>query len=155
MPAGELPLQAAAPIPAPVPQVVYLPESFRPHRRRRSNDDGSYSPEYRTKRARKSSPLSEPTSLQSFPTVEDWLASVRTNHGAEKRDFTAMGAKFEAQDYLPMDISDLAALPHDAFGKDGFNFTLAEVSFLRKWLDIRMEELRPSKLSRGGGKGKY
>jgi len=48
-----------------------------------------------------------------------------------------------------MNPDDHTALPHNDFGKKGFEFNLEEVSFLQKWLGESMEELRPK---RGRGK---
>jgi len=81
--------------------------------------------------------------------MESWLQSLEVLHGAEKHDFPSMPQKFVAHCYLEMDLDDLAALPHDDFGKKGFEFNLAEVSFLQKWLGVSMAKLRPK-----SGRGK-
>jgi len=90
-------------------------------------------------------PIQEP----AIPLVESWLESLEDKSGAEKWDFTSMREKFVAHCFLEMDLDDLAALPHDDFGKKGFEFNLAEVSFLQKWLEVSMAMLRPK-----SGRGK-
>ena len=138
---------APVPIPAPPPQVVYLPAPY-PSRRRARADSYSSSPENWKQQA--------PSSGQDLllPSVQNWLASLTDKPGAGKRNFPSMSDKLNAEDYLEMDVGDLAALPHEAFGDPGFKFTLAEVSFVRKWLDITMEELRPPKSHRESKRAK-
>ena len=54
-----------------------------------------------------------------------------------------MHQKFAVHCFLEMNLDDCAALPHDDFSKKGFEFNLAEVSFLQKWLEVLMAKLRP------------
>ena len=54
-----------------------------------------------------------------------------------------MREKFDLHKYLEMTICDLSKVPHAGFGKDGFGFLMAETSFLLKWLEVTMLELRP------------
>ena len=131
---------AQQPVPtAPLgPQIVYLPAPApvyygRGHTRSESSPD-----DRRYKRSR-----SPPLDLVTYPSVEDWLATLQFKDGAEKRDFSAMREKFQLHEYLEMDICDLSKIPHKGFGKDGFQFLLAESSFLLKWLEVTLTELRP------------
>ena len=148
---------APAPIPVPqYPQVIYLPQpdTYRHQRVHRNTDSSSSEVVSRDKRS--SSPfLQAGREPLPFPTVEDWLGSIQTKDGAEMRDFPAMSDKFDAHLFLAMGIDDLARLPHEAFGKNGFDFVLAEVSFLRKWLDIRMAELRPKSSRREAKRARH
>ncbi|KAF8513387.1 hypothetical protein JB92DRAFT_3116451 [Gautieria morchelliformis] len=61
-----------------------------------------------------------------------------TKTGAGRHDFPAIRAKFDAHDSLTMDLDDLVALPRSDYGVNGFQFNLAEISFLMKWLESCM-----------------
>ena len=54
-----------------------------------------------------------------------------------------MHQKFAVHCFLEMNLDDHVALPHDDFGKKGFEFNLAEVGFLQKSLEVSMAKLRP------------
>ena len=82
--------------------------------------------------------------------MEHWLESLEFKSGAKKWDFPSMHQKFAAHCYLEMNLDDLVALPHDDFGKKGFEFNLEEVIFLQKWLEVSMAKHRPNS---GWGKG--
>ena len=75
--------------------------------------------------------------------MERWLDSLELEIGAKKQDFPSMHQKFAVHCFLEMNLDDRAALPYDDFGKKGFEFNLAEVSFLQKWLEVSMAKLRP------------
>ena len=60
-----------------------------------------------------------------------------------------MRKKIVVHCFLEMNLDDLVALPHDDFGKKGFELNLAEVSFFQKWLEVSMAKLRPK-----SGRGK-
>ena len=75
--------------------------------------------------------------------MESWLESLEIKSGAKKQDFPSMRQKFAAHCYLEMNLDNLAALPRNDFGKNGFEFNLGEVSFLQKWLEVSMAKLRP------------
>ena len=81
--------------------------------------------------------------------MASWLESLKFKSGAEKWDFPSMCQKFAAHCYLEMNLDNLVALPHDDFGKKGFDFNLEEVIFLQKWLEVSMAKLRPK-----SGRGK-
>ena len=141
-----------APVIASAPQIVYLPAPapiyYGDHGGRRHQ--GSDSPEHR--KHERSSP-SPPLVAIFYPLVGDWLLSLEQKDGAEKRDFISMRGKFAAESYLDMNIQDLSRIPRDSLGKRGFEFLMAEVSFLLKWLDVSIEELKHSHKS-GRGEGK-
>ena len=130
---------AQLPAHPPAPQIVYLPAPAPIYYRGGGRlHQGSDSPEPQ-KRGRASS--SPPLVHVSYPLVEDWLMSLKLKEGADKRDFMSMRNKFAAEKYLDMNIQDLSRVPHTSLGKHGFEFLLAEVSFLLKWLDTSMDEL--------------
>ncbi|KAF8572712.1 hypothetical protein K439DRAFT_1625582 [Ramaria rubella] len=135
----------------PTQQIVYLPAPpptsyhWKHHR-----DSSSSLPDhnYHARNRHSSSPNhDEAENEPSFPSVDLWLSTLEMKPGAEKRDFHSICAKFDTQSFLNMDIDDLAAVPWNEYGVNGFNLNMAEVNFLCKWLDESMGKLRPK--SRG------
>ncbi|KAF8531046.1 hypothetical protein JB92DRAFT_3105801 [Gautieria morchelliformis] len=118
-------LDASVPVhPCAQPRAVYLPSG-----------GATSSPDYHHSGKRTHSPL---LPADKLPSVGEWLTSLQTKSGAERRDFPAIRAKFDAHDFLTMDLADLAALPRSDYGANGFQFNLAEISFLTKWLESCM-----------------
>ncbi|KAF8574656.1 hypothetical protein K439DRAFT_1624158 [Ramaria rubella] len=141
--------------PMPTQQIVYLsaplPTSY--HRKRHHRDLSLSSPNhnYRARNRHSSSPNhAEAENEPSFPSVDLWLSTLEMKPGAEKHDFHSIRAKFGMQSFLNMDIDDLAAVPQNEYGANGFNFNRAESIFLCKWLDGSMGELRLKSRGRQG-----
>lgn len=140
---GPVEIQAPAQVPVPpvAPQFIYIPAPPIPldHRRRRHSVSSSQD-YYEADRHGDSSHI--------YPSVRDWLSSLETKVGADKRNFPSIRAKFDFHEYLEMDLDDLAGVPRSEYGEAGFKFNMAEVSFLFKWLEVSMAEYKTSRHNR-------
>ncbi|KAF8584824.1 hypothetical protein K439DRAFT_1616438 [Ramaria rubella] len=140
--------------PMPTQQIVYLPAPPpTSYHRKHHRDSSSSLPDhnYHARNRHSSSPNhAEAENEPSFPSVDLWLSTLEMKPGAEKCDFHSICAKFDMQSFLNMDIDDLAAVPQNEYGANGFKFNMAEVNFLFKWLDESMGKLRPKSRGRQG-----
>ena len=99
----------------------------------------------RRKRTHHSSSSDAPLSLSDedteYPTVGDWLETLKDKPKAHIQDFEAIRGKFGAQKFLEMSIEDLSRVPREEL-RNGYHFLGAEIVFLTKWLEKAVGSLR-------------
>lgn len=125
------------------PQLCFMP--FSKKAMKAMFADSTSSPERRSKHAR-----AEPTSESSaeeieYPTVADWLQMLKEVKGAQQQDFFYFNTRFEQEKCLLLSIDTLLELPESFWGPEiGLKFSVGEIAFLRKNLQISVKKVKGS-----------